>query len=124
MWNKRVGSSAAPRVPVLPEPLIFITCLVLALSLCLGAQLGSRGVSNSQQIPKGVVTSGSGLEGDVPESDQVVLVSSSPPPGRRAEKLEQPALICPKDPAQGGSCHGNTGWLPVPLLAIRAASLG
>lgn len=54
-------------------------------------------VSSFQQIPKGGVTSGSGLEDDVPESDQVVLVSSSPPPGRRAEKLEQPALICPKD---------------------------
>lgn len=79
MWNRRVGNSAAPCVPVLPEQLIFITCLVLALPLCFGAQLGSRGVSSFQQIPKGVVTSGSGLEDEVPEPDQVVLAPSSPP---------------------------------------------
>lgn len=94
MQNKKV-SSPAPHVPVLPEQLIFIKSTVLPLPLCLGAQLGNMGVSSFQQIPKGVVTLGSGLEDGVPESDPVVLAASSPPPMRRAEKLEQPALICP-----------------------------
>lgn len=76
--------------------LIFITSTVPALPLCLGSQLGSRSVSSFQQMPMGFVTSGSEIEDGVPETDQeLVLASSSPPPGRRAEKLEQPALICP-----------------------------
>lgn len=101
MWNKRVGNSAAPRVPVLPEQLIFITCLVLALPLCLGAQLGRRGVSNFQQMPKRVVTSGSGLEDDVPESDQVVLVSSSSPAREKGGEARAASSDLPKGSSAG-----------------------
>ena len=84
-------------------------------------------VSSFQQMPKGVATSGSEIEDGVPESDQVVLASSSPPPTRERGgedgATSSDLTIGCFDPVQGGSCHGNTGRLPVPLLAVRATSL-
>lgn len=87
--------------------------------------LGSRGVSSFQQIPKGVVTSGSGIEDGVPESDQVVLVSSSPSAREKGGEARAASSALPIgcfDPAQAGSYHGNTGQLPVPLLVVWATS--
>lgn len=87
--------------------------------------LGSRGVSSFQQIPKGVVTSGSGIEDGVPESDQVVLVSSSPSAREKGGEARAASSALPIgcfDPAQAGSYHGNTGQLPVPLLVLWATS--
>lgn len=58
----------------------------------------------------------------------MVLASSSPPPARErggeAGAASSDLPIGCFYPAQGGSCHGNTGRLPVPLLAVWATFLG
>lgn len=49
----------------------------------------------SNKCQRELLISVSGIDDGVPKSDQVVSASNSPWSGRRAEKLEQPALICP-----------------------------
>lgn len=124
MWKKRVGSAQ------LPISLFSLTVnfrYIYGPSLALGTA-GEQACLQFLANGKGVCCSRVGIEDGVPESDQVVSASSSPPPtperGGEAGATSSDLPIGCFDPAQGGSCHGNTGRLPVPLLAVRATSLG
>lgn len=113
MWNKAVGSTWRPHVPVLFNS-SFLLSSVPDLPVCLGARLGAclESVSSFQQMPKGFATLGSEIEDGVPESDQVVLRPVLPPPaqerGGEAGTASSDLPIGCFDQVQGGSCHGNT----------------